>query len=66
MDFNDYIQDWIDEDSPEGDFAQDWNRDRNKPTIDTWKDLKTYLALKACPEAIEIAKDLFHKWKAGC
>ena len=64
MDFNDYVQDFIEEESPEGDFAQDWNQDHKKPTIETWHDLELYLVLRnACPEAIEAAKSLFRKWE---
>jgi hypothetical protein len=62
MDFNAYVQ-GCKENSPEGDFAQDWDQDRNKPTVTTWEDLDNYLTAKrACPEAIESAKCLFSKW----
>ena len=62
MNFNDYVQGLMDEDSPEGDFVRDWNQDCNKPIVNTWEDLDNYLTAKmACPEAIESAKSLFSK-----
>lgn len=60
MDFNAFVQAWMEEDSPEGDFARAWNQDSKKPTVTTWDDLNTYLkGQKACPEAIGTANILF-------
>ncbi len=53
-------------DSPEHDFAGDALRDAGFRDFKKWQELEDYLLFNgAIPEAVDAAKVLFQRWRAG-
>lgn len=63
--FNQFVLQFIDEDTPRGDFAVDWKNDSLKPKkVGSWKALKSYLESRnACDVALEEAKNAWELFK---
>lgn len=66
MTFREYIAGRPCRDNPQGDFVGDVRRDRNFPDVQSWPELKRYLARRgACEEAVAAARVVWQGYRAA-
>lgn len=66
MTFREYIANRQCRDNPQGDFVEDARRDPRFPDVQSWPDLKLYLARRgACEEAVAAARIVWQGYRAA-